>query len=196
MRCSTSSLPSALTTRAVQLRATPRFGFEQSLHEHHFLQRFQDAFCAGFVAKIGESSRPLAKQRFAFVKRLLFRSRCCGLFATIMHCRLLHKVLVAERQRSKVNNFEQLLGSATFMHSLWACAMEVVLYVYRVPWSAGEVGLGATGFPWILSVTQLTPYDFHKVRAVAAPQYCDDACRSLRSWCGPRPASALTCSGT
>ena len=64
------------------------------------------------------------------------------------------------------------------MHALWACAMEVVLFIYRVPWAQvalalislrgsyivqGDLGLGATGFPWILSVTNILPYDFYKV---------------------------------
>ena len=62
-----------------------------------------------------------------------------------------------------MTNFDPLLGNVTFMHSLWACAMEIVLFIYRVPWSQGDVGLGATGFPWILSVTDIQPYDFYKV---------------------------------
>ena len=40
-----------------------------------FGQHFQESFCAGFLAKIGEASRPMAKERFLLVKRLFYR--CC-----------------------------------------------------------------------------------------------------------------------
>jgi hypothetical protein len=84
------------------------------------------------IASLGEAA-VLAGQATIFSVHLayiLVISRI--IFASV---RLMLKVLTMERARLKISNFDQLLGNNTFTHALWACAMEVVLFIYRVPWA-------------------------------------------------------------
>jgi hypothetical protein len=66
LACSTNPLP-AIEADTMVIRASSAFV------PFIPLQTYQDAFCAGYVSKIGETSRPMAKQRFALVRRLFFR---------------------------------------------------------------------------------------------------------------------------
>ena len=109
---------------------------------------YSDNFCAMYIAKSGLSAQPIALQRFALAKRL--------------YIRLLSRIIESEQSRLRSTPVS-LLSSSTFNDSLWACSIEIVLFTYRVPWSQESYGLGATGFPWVLGVVNVQPYDFYKV---------------------------------
>eukprot|EP00042_Codosiga_hollandica_P021126 m.71888 g.71888 ORF g.71888 m.71888 type:complete len:515 (-) comp50208_c0_seq8:901-2445(-) len=110
--------------------------------------RFEEQFVSGQTVLLGESARALAIQRFAMVKRLFYR--------------LLLEILLSEETKPKFQGFDLLINNTTFVHSLWAVAAQIILFLYQ-PQSAKDQSPAATQFPWILSVMNIFAYDFYKV---------------------------------
>lgn len=74
-----------------------------------------------------------------------------------------------QAQNRSFAGFGALLNNELFHRSLLACALEVILFSYGVPWGKESIDGGPSNvaFPWILPVMHVWAYDFYKVLCAA-----------------------------
>eukprot|EP01135_Chromosphaera_perkinsii_P006405 Nk52_evm7s490 gene=Nk52_evmTU7s490 len=104
------------------------------------LKELCDIFQKEYVKSTSPNTSEIAVQLFVLGKKLYFR--------------VLEAIIAGERERLHRIDFSPLLQRGSFHRSLLACALEIVMYSYK---------LSSTNFPWILGVLDLCPYEFFKI---------------------------------
>lgn len=74
--------------------------------------------------------------------------------AIALFYRVLEALLVSERERLRTTNFSSLLNNETFVSSLFACSLEVVLKAHS---------LITLSFPFLLDIIRVNAFDFGKI---------------------------------
>lgn len=115
--------------------------------------KLRDIFIKRFVDLTSTNQKTVAVQRYQLAQRLYYR--------------VLEAMLQTEKERLSKTDFSKLLNIETLHKSLVACSVEIVLMTYGVSWNPAIKAMGTGdskfGFPWILEVFEIQPYDFYKV---------------------------------
>ncbi|DAZ98330.1 TPA: hypothetical protein N0F65_007137 [Lagenidium giganteum] len=98
-----------------------------------------------------ENSAPGAGEEYSEVDGSLKKTKN---FGVALFYRVLESLLISERNRLHSSNFSSLLNNETFISSLFACSLEVVLKAHS---------LITLSFPFLLDTVGVNAFDFGKI---------------------------------